>query len=263
MKFPSDFPNEAQAAVLTEQVRAAQALDKAMGRMPPPGYSVAQQAATVSMEYILRIVSVFGHQACELGKKGTWGVLTVNDATREFLRLLCSDTRIEYPQLKLPDMLSEYGYIKPEVWGAVKSSFRWKKFERELLAVAELQSGITQPAKDATATVGANAPPSPPLAINIGVSDDLGERLRDENGADAKPTDDEEVARRAKLYAEYRDATGKPSNRSVYEGDNVPIHKPQFYAYLDGRLKSSSSTFANFEHFLREKKPPTPKKPRH
>ena len=77
----------------------------------------------------------------------------------------------------------------------------------------------------------------------------------------AEPLDGE-IARREKLYAEYKAATGKPSNRSVYEAKNSGIHKPQFYAYLKGMLPLDSLTCVNFERFLREKKKPVPRRPR-
>jgi hypothetical protein len=72
----------------------------------------------------------------------------------------------------------------------------------------------------------------------------------------------DEKKRRRALLDEYRAATGKPSNRRIYQARNSGIHKPQFYEWIKGVLSNESETSKNFERFLREKKPPTPRKPR-
>jgi hypothetical protein len=66
-----------------------------------------------------------------------------------------------------------------------------------------------------------------------------------------------EVERRAKLLADYKGATGDPSNRQIYEAKNSRIHKPEFYKWRSGKLSAESETALNFERFLRERKPPT------
>jgi|SRR5579872_600724 len=81
---------------------------------------------------------------------------------------------------------------------------------------------------------------------------------------EAKPTDgplgkDSDVARRAKLLAEYKSATGDPSNRKIYTARNSGIHKPEFLRWQRGDLPSTSQTCVNFERFLREKKAPMPR----
>jgi hypothetical protein len=70
------------------------------------------------------------------------------------------------------------------------------------------------------------------------------------------------VDRRKRLLNEYKTATGKPSDKSIYEARNSGIYKPQFYEWRDGRLPDDSATTKNFERFLSEKKPPIPRKPR-
>jgi hypothetical protein len=72
----------------------------------------------------------------------------------------------------------------------------------------------------------------------------------------------DDVARRQQLLADYRAATGQPSNQSIYSAKNSGIHKPQFYQWLRGDLPASSQTTMNFERFLAEKKPPIRKKPK-
>jgi hypothetical protein len=73
-----------------------------------------------------------------------------------------------------------------------------------------------------------------------------------------KSQNESEVARRQKLLDDYKPATSNPSNRRIYDAENSPIHKPQFYKWLKGSLPRDSATTINFERFLREKKVPVP-----
>jgi hypothetical protein len=66
---------------------------------------------------------------------------------------------------------------------------------------------------------------------------------------------------RLKLLAEYKHATGNPSNKKIYSAHNSGIHKPEFYQWLDGRLPATSKTAKNFEAFLKSKRRPIPRKP--
>jgi hypothetical protein len=72
----------------------------------------------------------------------------------------------------------------------------------------------------------------------------------------------DEKARRKALVAEYKSATGHPSNKKLYTARNSGIHKPEFYDWINGVLLQTSQTCINFERFLREKKPPIPRKPK-
>lgn len=80
------------------------------------------------------------------------------------------------------------------------------------------------------------------------------------NGS-ADPPIDEVIRQRAALLEEYKNDTGNPSNKLIYEAHNSQIHKPEFYAWLKGELKATSATCMNFERFLRSKQPPV-RKPR-
>jgi hypothetical protein len=71
-----------------------------------------------------------------------------------------------------------------------------------------------------------------------------------------------EVSRRKGLLADYKSGAGNPANKRIYEARNSGIHKPQFYSWMRGELPADSGTCLNFERFLREKKPPIPRKPR-
>jgi hypothetical protein len=70
--------------------------------------------------------------------------------------------------------------------------------------------------------------------------------------------DEIKVQRRA-LLAEYKAATKSPSNKRIYEAKGS-IHKPDFYAWLNGDLSPDSAMSINLERFLRLKKPPIPRK---
>jgi hypothetical protein len=71
-----------------------------------------------------------------------------------------------------------------------------------------------------------------------------------------------EVTRRLHLLKEYKSAVDYASNKSIYEARNSGISKPEFYKWRKGKLPEDSKTSVNFERFLREKKPPVPRKPR-
>jgi hypothetical protein len=80
--------------------------------------------------------------------------------------------------------------------------------------------------------------------------------------ASRRPKRPQQGERRAALLAEYKKATGDPSSKRIYESQNAPINKPEFYPWLRGELPETSKTTIKFEKFLREKKRPIPKNPR-
>jgi hypothetical protein len=73
---------------------------------------------------------------------------------------------------------------------------------------------------------------------------------------------DEEIERRRKLLSEYKTATKNSPNKRIYEAKNSGVHKPEFYQWVNGTLPADSATTITFERFLREKKPPIPRKPK-
>jgi hypothetical protein len=70
-----------------------------------------------------------------------------------------------------------------------------------------------------------------------------------------------EIERRKALLAEYKAATGNPSDYRIFNAQDAGLYKPEFYRWLKGTLSAHSKTAKNFERFLREKKPPIPRKP--
>jgi len=77
----------------------------------------------------------------------------------------------------------------------------------------------------------------------------------------ASPFDlEKEIERRKNLLADYKAATGNPSDYRIYNAANAGIHKPQFYQWRKGKLSARTKTARQFERFLREKKRPIPRK---
>jgi hypothetical protein len=73
--------------------------------------------------------------------------------------------------------------------------------------------------------------------------------------------DDGLAKRRAALLAGYKEHTGDPSNKKIYEASNSGIHKPEFYQWLNGKLLDTSRTTKRFEDFLRSKRKVVPRNP--
>ena len=67
---------------------------------------------------------------------------------------------------------------------------------------------------------------------------------------------------RLKVLNEYKAANKSVPSKQIYEARNSGIYKPEFYEWLSGRLPDTSSITINFERFLRDKKPPIPRKPK-
>jgi hypothetical protein len=68
------------------------------------------------------------------------------------------------------------------------------------------------------------------------------------------------VERRLKLLSEYKAANKSVPNKRIYEARNSGIYKPEFYEWMSGKLPDTSSITVTFERFLRDKKPPIPRK---
>ncbi len=77
---------------------------------------------------------------------------------------------------------------------------------------------------------------------------------------ESKNRDAGERERRIKLLAEYKKATGNTPDYRIYNAKNAGIHKPEFYDWKSGKLSRHSVTSQKFERFLREQKPPIPRK---
>jgi hypothetical protein len=124
---------------------------------------------------------------------------------------------------------------------------------------------VTQRLRGATNAVATAAPPKPapvPSETASTFQQDSTPSVQKPAGRSVNASDNEEITRRSKLLTEYKAATKNPSNKRIYGARNSGIHKPEFYEWVNGALPPDSATTINFERFLREKKPPIPKKPK-
>lgn len=87
-----------------------------------------------------------------------------------------------------------------------------------------------------------------------------GEQI-EEAGTEQVVPDLLEAERRANLLAEYKKATGNPSNKKIYEAHNSGIYKPEFYQWKNGVLPAGSRTTRQFEAFLKARRKPIPRNP--
>jgi ribosome-binding protein aMBF1 (putative translation factor) len=140
LKYPRNFPEYAKAAVIAEQIEARKSF---LGDASHPGYGapphVKDPLGSLSRGYILRVFYAFAHQACELGKLSAWTTQEVDEQSNEILRLLTSGVRVEFGDIPIPNMMTDFGSIRPEVKSEFMASREWQKYQDELLEVAKLQ----------------------------------------------------------------------------------------------------------------------------
>lgn len=162
-------------------------------------------------------------------------VLQRYEATKQIKELI-SGPHEQVSETFLRNALAEQYGIKPE-------DVTWQQLRRGLDDLGRYYPGITLLAS--SRNIEAETAPEPtesPIA---------------ESAVDRES----EIERRQKLLADYKLATGDPSDYSIYKAKNSGIHKPQFYQWRKGTLSSRTKTAQNFERFLQEKKPPIPRKP--
>jgi hypothetical protein len=245
--YPQDFPKESRAAVHAEKLRASKDLSETKTRL-----RWTSDIETELRKYILRVFIVFAREALNLGRKRVWTVDKVESQAREFLRWFIIYAWYEkgYDEAgnRIASVTDHWGSVSSNVQQALEQSPEWVQYEAGLLEVAEIQS-IGDLDLETELTGEASLPAEEQAKSEI---------------APIQFVDVEEIkARRLFLLAEYKAATEYPSNKRLYEAKNSGIHKPQFYQWLDGTPPASSATTTNFERFLREKKPPIPRRPKH
>ena len=104
--------------------------------------------------------------------------------------------------------------------------------------------------------------PVPQLEIEkteSGQNDESGDL--DASQPEPRPPEVGLIEYRAKLLADYKSATGDPSNMRLYRAANSGIHKPDFYSWIKGTLPERSKVSKRFETFLKAKRLPIPRKP--
>ncbi len=66
---------------------------------------------------------------------------------------------------------------------------------------------------------------------------------------------------RRELLAEYKRRTGVNTNAAIYKARNSGVHKPEFYRWLTGQLRSTTATARSLETFLHGGERPKPRRP--
>lgn len=233
-----EFSSEARARILAAHITADDTYNT--GRRTSPPLTDPQGTHSfvhINMQWAAIIVGAYSREACKLASSGEWHVERVADVVRRLLddllntvRNRCDEVvRLSAGQLNQAWLESTFAEIR----GRIESTQEWRDYQRELLRIANLQSI--------------------PQGSNTSV-------IPSEEDPNFRP---QEIERRTRLLAEYKSATGNPSNRAIYTARNSGIHKPEFHRWLRGDLPASSQTLINFERFLRDKKHPIPRKPRH
>lgn len=175
MVYPQEFSAQARARVEAERLKAgndlAQYRDRPETRPPCRQHTWGTYGRRWTddeedfFEYILRVFLAFGHEACELGKRGTWAVDRIRSEADKFLRRFGMEAYNEkgYDRSghKFRQMTDGwYGTLLPEVEQEFQKSEQWRRFEGELLAVAERQaaqnseSGGDEPAQTEAGPAG-------------------------------------------------------------------------------------------------------------
>ncbi len=181
-------------------------------------------------------VSVYVDIACGAIETGEWDFALAYSGLSDFARQLCEDHAQE---------IHPGGMVVKWEWDQYIASLMW-----QITKSVEWYPHVNRFAKLSKAQLDAMEQPRsyPPNAKEEPLP-----RAQDTSKAEL-------IERRSKLLAEYKAATLNPSNKKIYEARRSGIHKPQFYQWLNGELAESSATTINFETFLREKRPPIPRR---
>jgi hypothetical protein len=158
MNFPNGFPPDAQARVHAEQLKARTNFQERRKRIPRLPYWPNPQHHLNLKLYVAQVCASFAHEACELGKKGSWTVGEVREHTEHFLcDFFCEAEEHEGHDeegRRLGSLIGNDWFgacggdsIRPLVLRQFEGTNHWQQFELELLKLAQAQSA--KPAADA------------------------------------------------------------------------------------------------------------------
>jgi hypothetical protein len=243
--LPREFSRQARKRIIDAEITASRALAKSEPHLRSFYVSSHSSGNWQVLElYVLPVFLAFAKETCAMSqhKPEPWYSDLIDRVVREFLRKLLVAVRGEYDRPDYPvfAMTSDsggYGYVRPEAKDIIEKSAEWKTYQDLLLTVEHPSESAET---DAISDLSGISEPFP-----------------DQDAGDVST----ETLRRRKLLAGYKDATGQPSNRKIYTAKNSGIHKPEFYDWINGKLEITSQTCINFERFLKEQKPPLPRKP--
>ena len=174
MDFPKDFSAQAKARVVAAEINAKRRVSEP-GSFSYSGISgITDDPRTwLVFRYIMEVFSVFAHEACELGRKvNGWTADVIDKESRDFLRSIASMARATFDPSEhpVPDTLSNFGFIRPEIQRVFESFPEWRRYQDELLQVTRLHLPDLEPPPSAEEVVRnwersviASLPYSPPL----------------------------------------------------------------------------------------------------
>jgi hypothetical protein len=166
--FPREFSSSAIARVEAERIRAIRELDAIRaGELPRPPALPGRSFHVywsddddVLHRCILRIFLAFAYQACGLGRQGTWTIDRVRSEAAEFLRRLTIDLFYSKGSGSYHSGL-DGGSLSVKLKRRFEASEEWRKYEDELLLVAEQQvAQPTEPEPRGYATERSEAEPT-------------------------------------------------------------------------------------------------------
>ncbi len=139
--YPHDFPANARARIEAERIRAQQELQERQQSVPWSRHGPDSSNDRNFYDYILRVFSAFGNEACGLGSQGIWAVDRVEKEAFEFLRLFTiaafSADGTDKNGRRIRNPISQVdGSLLPDVEREFCHSKRWRDFQAQLLGVA-------------------------------------------------------------------------------------------------------------------------------
>jgi hypothetical protein len=156
-EYPTDFPAHLRARVEAEKLRARKALNRARNQVPGSLHGPDKAFEGDFRKYILRVFSPFAQGACELGREGKWPAHRIREEAQEFLLTFTIEAYSEEGHDKRHQLDCPVGgwgrYILDSFKRELIHSPEWRRFEKNLLAVAETQSSAVPGEKTAKQSI--------------------------------------------------------------------------------------------------------------
>src|SRR5260370_5831275 len=139
--FPNGFCPQARNNVVTSEIKASRLVNQP-GQFSFSSIGVMTQPQTyLVFRYIMTVLGVFAHEACELGRKPDgWSTDKIGRASNHFLRRMAINATLKYDpkEFNLPELVSDaVGSVLPQIQRIFESFPEWKKNEDDLLEIAE------------------------------------------------------------------------------------------------------------------------------
>jgi len=142
MEYPQEFSVQARARVVAKQLKATRKLEQIQTKEPPEGWAENRLDECAFYAYILRVFLAFAHEACELGRQGTWPVDRIRKKANDFLREFTIEAYYEKGCDRFGNRFREMidnhdGSLLPELERYFHQSEEWHQFEKALSAIAK------------------------------------------------------------------------------------------------------------------------------